>query len=594
MKEFISLADANPEVASWWHPTKNGNMTPKDVAPRSHKRVWWLYPYDDPNTGKHFDFEWQATVDNTTESGRCPFLSNQVIWVGFNDLQTKNPVLAAEWHPTKNGDLTPKDVTVSCNKKVWWLVHYFDSRTQRNFDFEWQATVGSRNSGCGCPYIDGHDVWPGFNDLATRHPDIAQEWHPTKNKDLTPQKFTEYSGRKVWWMLNHFDERTGKTFCFEWEATIRDRVCGDGCPYLSGHQIFVGFNDLETINPKLAAEWDYDKNVTSPSEYLAASHAQVWWKCGFGHSWKASIDRRHTQGTGCPHCKKSLRTSYPEITTYYYIHKHFPDAISGDRKTFGFELDVYIPSIKTAVEYDGLVWHGDKAMKDSDKNKKCSNLGINLIRIRELGCPKLESHNSVIYEVIPDNKESFVNVLKEVGKRLNVEFDVDLDRDATEIFSIIDFAKRKNSLAELYPNVAKEWHPTKNGNLRPDCVKSQSSIKVWWQITHIDENGKEFVLEWQDKISHRTGKNRGCPYFAGRQVLTGFNDLASQHPDIAEQWDYEKNDTKLSPQTIVSHSHQKIWWKCSDGHSWEATVDNRSNGRGCPHCYALSRKSKSK
>ncbi|MGD0170140.1 MAG: zinc-ribbon domain-containing protein, partial [Smithella sp.] len=32
-----------------------------------------------------------------------------------------NPVLAREWHPTKNGSLTPSDVSVGSNRKVWWL-----------------------------------------------------------------------------------------------------------------------------------------------------------------------------------------------------------------------------------------------------------------------------------------------------------------------------------------------------------------------------------------------------------------------------------------------------------------------------------------
>lgn len=594
MKEFISLADANPEVASWWHQTKNGNITPKDVAPRSHKKVWWLYPYDDPSTGKHFDFEWEATVDSVSVSGRCPFLSGQAVWIGFNDLQTKNPELASEWHTTKNGDLTPQNVTEHSNKNVWWILHYNDLKTNKIFNFEWQSTVANRTCGNGCPYINGNAVWVGFNDFATQYPDIAKEWHPTKNEHLVPQNFTSHSGQKVWWMLNYFDAKTNKTFCFEWQAAIRDRVNGDGCPYLSGHKLFVGFNDLATLNPKLASEWDFDKNDKSPSEYLANSHANVWWKCSMGHSWKAKICMRNGSKTGCPHCTKALRTSYPEITTYYYIHKCFPDAISGDRETFGFELDIYIPSIKTAIEYDGVAWHCDKAEKDSRKNKKCLDNGVKIIRIRELGCPELRSHGSVVYDVIPNNQDSLSDVLINIGKYLNVEFDVNLERDSTDILRVVDFTRRKGSLSELFPNIAKEWHPTKNGNLTPDCIKAKSNMKVWWMLKHMDAHGKEYVFEWQDTICHRTERNNGCPYLSGRKVYTGFNDLTTKHPDIAEQWDYEKNDTQLSPHTISSHSHKEIWWKCENGHSWQTTVDSRSHGRGCPHCYALSRKSKSK
>ncbi len=594
MKEFISLADANPEVASWWHPTKNGNMTPKGVAPRSHKRVWWLYPYDDPNTGKHFDFEWQATVDHTTDSGRCPFFSNQVIWVGFNDLQTVNPELAREWHPTRNGDLTPLKVAATSCKKVWWQISHFDESTGKTFVFEWQSEVYRRNDGVQCPYLTNHAVWPGFNDLATKCPHLIQEWHPTKNGNLTPSDFAMKSNKKVWWAINHFDKNTGKTFFFEWEAVISDRAGGDGCPYLSGHRLYTGFNDLATINPKLVKEWDYNKNKKTPSDYPAMSHEQVWWKCDLGHSWKARIDRRHGQNAGCPHCKKSLRTSQPELITYYYVKKHFPDALSGDRKTFGFELDIYIPSIKTAIEYDGVAWHNDKHEKDSIKNDKCFENGIRLIRIREDGCPNIDTSKHVtVYQVKPRNNDSLKSAILQIGSDLNVLFDVDIERDSTEILSIIDYAKKKGSLAELYPEVAKDWHPTKNGNLRPESIKSGSDKRVWWQIVH-EENGQEFIFEWQSSVSDRTRGHRGCPYLSGQKVYTGFNDLATKHPQIALEWDYTKNDSQMSPSTITSCSNKKVWWKCKEGHSWMAHPNNRSRGRGCPHCYALSRKSKSK
>ena len=154
IKNNENLATCNPLLAKEWHPTKNGNLTPFDVTCGSNKIIWWLLPYDDPKTGKHFNFEWQAKINNRNKGASCPFLSGRQVWKNFNDLATCNPQLAKEWHPTKNGDLTPFDVTCSSNKIVWWLLSYDDPKTGKHFNFEWQASIYNRNKGNGCPFLN--------------------------------------------------------------------------------------------------------------------------------------------------------------------------------------------------------------------------------------------------------------------------------------------------------------------------------------------------------------------------------------------------------------------------------------------------------
>lgn len=595
MKEFISLAQANPELAKEWHPTKNGELTPSSIGFGSDKKVWWLLKYYDKNTNQTFNFEWEASVWNRNNGAKCPFLSGQAIYVGFNDLQTLNPQLASEWHPTKNGNLTPQDVTVKSTKKVWWLLPYDDSETGKHFDFEWEATIGSRTAGNGCPYLVGNQVWVGYNDLATNYPNLAREWHSTKNGDLRPTQVTARNARKVWWEIYHTTD-DNKTFHFEWQATIYDRVTGDNCPYLSNAKLYKGFNDLLTVNPNLAKEWDFEKNDKAPSDYFATSHTKVWWKCEFGHSWYASIEGRHLQNRGCPYCAKSLQTSYPEIVTYYYVKKLFPDAISGDRESIDMELDVYIPSIKTAIEYDGFKWHKDKLESDNRKNILCHDKGINLIRIREHGCPQLlELKSCTIINASPKNQNDLVKALEVVANILHVKFDIDLKRDNAEIMQTIYFSKTKNSLSDTHPEVASQWHPTKNGNLMPNCVKYGSQRRVWLKVLHHDDfTGKDFVFEWNEPIQNRIRTPHSNPYLSGKKIMKGFNDLATRRPDIASQWDYEKNDKDITPFNVTVGSCKRVWWKCEHGHSWDAIICNRTYGYGCPHCYALSRKSKSK
>ena len=244
---FNDLATINPELAAQWHPTKNGNLRPTQVTANAKKKVWWFLSYDVPIDypveylrGKHFDFEWKASIGNRNQGKGCPYLTGNAIWPGFNDLAATNPELAAQWHTTKNGDLKPAQATVSTDKKVWWLLSYdvpidypVECLRGKHFDFEWKASINSRNRGTGCPYLAGKAVWPGFNDLATTNPELAAQWHPTKNGNLRPTQVTANSNRKVWWLYPYDDPNTGKHSVFEWQATVYNRNNGAGCPYLT-------------------------------------------------------------------------------------------------------------------------------------------------------------------------------------------------------------------------------------------------------------------------------------------------------------------------------------------------------------------------
>ena len=251
---FNDLATKNPLLAKEWHPTKNGDLGPTNITCGSGKKVWWYLPYDDPETGVRFNFEWQATVSSRYGGKGCPFPSGKRVWPGYNDLATKAPNLAKEWHPTKN-KTTPKEIAVCSNKKVWWYRPYDDPETGLSFTFEWEAAVCDRVNGNGCPYLSGKAVWPGYNDLATKAPKLAEEWHPTKNGDSGPANITCRSGKKVWWHHPYEDPETGMRFDFEWEDTIDHRMEGRGCPFLSGRAVWIGFNDLATKSPVLAGEW---------------------------------------------------------------------------------------------------------------------------------------------------------------------------------------------------------------------------------------------------------------------------------------------------------------------------------------------------
>lgn len=139
----------------------------------SNIKVWWLLIFTDSKTNKTFHFEWERQICEQVKNNTCPYLLNQKIMIGFNDLITTHPDIAKQWHPTKNNGLYAHDFTAISEKKVWWLLPYDDPRTGNHFNFEWQDTISYRAKNKNCPYLTGHKVYQGFNDLVTTHPDIA-------------------------------------------------------------------------------------------------------------------------------------------------------------------------------------------------------------------------------------------------------------------------------------------------------------------------------------------------------------------------------------------------------------------------------------
>lgn len=272
------LATLYPELARQWHPTKNGDLTPEQFLPGSHQSVWWRCAHG---------HEWRAQVKSRVVGADCPVCANRALLPGDNDLTSNYPELARQWHPTKNGSLTPKDVVPGARRKVWWICEH---------GHQWRASVASRVAHSGCPVCAGKKVIPGENDLASQCPDIAAEWHPTKNGSLTPEQLAPASNKKVWWRcpLGH-----------DYQATVASRTQRHGgCPYCANTKVLPGFNDLATCYPAVAAEWHPTKNAPlTPDHILPGSRRKVWWQCKNGHTWEAVVySRTGAQNSGCPFC----------------------------------------------------------------------------------------------------------------------------------------------------------------------------------------------------------------------------------------------------------------------------------------------------
>jgi hypothetical protein len=321
--------------------------------------------------------------------------------------------------------------------------------------------------------------------LYLENPDLFKQIHPTKNKNINLFKITTGSKKKIWWICEKGHE---------WDARINS-VCWSGswCGYCAGQKVCID-NCLATINPELAKEWHPTKNEElTPYDVVSGSGKKVWWKCEKGHEWKTSIAHRRG-GTGCKKCV-CHGSSEIERKFFYYLQTIFTDSINGyniNDTGNKIEIDIYIKSINLAIEYDGKFYHQEKSIieRDNFKNNFFKENNISLIRIREFGLPKM-NESDIIYKY--KDKKCFKITLISILDYILLNFDLDKNhKQKIEKIKNFDFENhvipkgffvypiKTDSLLIKNPILSQEWHPTLNGDLKPEHVSCGSDKKVWW------------------------------------------------------------------------------------------------------------------
>ena len=125
----------------------------------------------------------------------------------------------------------------------------------------------------------------------------------------------------------------------------------------------------------------------------------------------------------------------------------------------------------------------------------------------------------------------------------------------------------------LRPDLAKEWHPTRNGSLSPKDVTPESQMEVWW----LCENG-----HWWQASVHDRVRGRKCIF------CQDLMDLANQRmvnikPALLKEWHPTRN-AGLRPKDVTSGYKPEVWWICEQGHEWEETIPRRLADTDCPFC----------
>ncbi|MBI3826753.1 MAG: zinc-ribbon domain-containing protein [Candidatus Rokubacteria bacterium] len=498
---------------------------------------------------------------------------------------------AAQWHRTKNGALFPHQVTAGSGRPVWW-------RCRRGPDHEWQASPASRTSGTqpgGCPFCSGRRL-SVTNSLATRFPEVAAEWHPTRNGRLRPPDVVARARRSVWWKCPEGSDH-------EWSAPIYNRTNRVGCPYCAGKRVSVT-NSLASRFPAVAREWHPTKNGRlTPRRITAGSGQAVWWRCRHDarHIWLANPNARtRAFPGGCPFCWRGraagsvIRSfaAFPRLALHWHPTRNGPRTLDQLARRADQRAWWRCPSNPAeAWEAALATWFQPRGGCSFCHRSSAPPARSLAFRHRALAAEWHPTKNGTL---------TAQDVSAQSGKKVwwrcrrrpthvwaaVIAGRVRAARDSTSRGCPFCASRRRssdNSLAARAAAIAAQWHSTRNGRLRPEHVGVSSKQRVWWRC----RRGPDHV--WSATVLSRThrGHSSGCPFCVRHQVSVT-NSLARLAPTIAAQWHPTKNGA-LTPDRVDAHSEQRVWWRCSAGpdHVWATLVRNRTKREhptGCPCC----------
>lgn len=410
----------------------------------------------------------------------------------------------------------------------------------------------------------------------TSFSELMAEWDWEKNSELglDPSQLTHGCKTYAYWKCANGHS---------WPAKIANRtILHRGCPEcwsnirgLKKSTPPIG-KSLKDLNPDIAAEWDFEKNGSLlPEMVYPNARKTVFWRCTNGHEWSAPIYSR-SAGTGCKQCQKAAQSSFPEKALFFYISKHFEDAQENFKSPLlkKWELDIYIPSLNTGIEYDGGKWH-QNLENDIRKNKVCEENGIRLFRVRDPECP-LDCNSYEFVEYIHLNSSSRLELEKTIISLLQLlgksDIAVNIETDSPLILKLLNKQISSKSILHKAPHLLSEWDYNKNGDISPENFTYGTPGKFYWICAH--------GHSYQSTVAYRMRGN-GCSVCASKTVLAGINDLESQYPQLAKEW---HPDNKLLPSQVFAHAHDKFLWLCPNGHTYSADPNHRIQGTGCSVC----------
>lgn len=351
-----------------------------------------------------------------------------------------------------------------------------------------------------------------------------------------PEMFSVGSEQKVFWKC-----KEGHS----WAASIKNRsLKKSNCPLCSqleqGDRVRNALLKKSGISlgssfPNLLSEWDYEKNKITPFNIAPKSNLKVWWICPNGHSHYKSIAGK-TSGDSCPSCYKQKRSKIARdvrIAKTGTLDKAFPEiAKQWDLIKNNAQPSNFPPGSKEKVWWICSMGHSWEANISSRTKQK-------------QGCPFCYRQNQ-------------------------------------KINSLSLAIKKHGSLRERNPSFLVEWDFVKNKNTKPTDVTLNNKTKVWW-ICNKDHSYSQSPYD--------RNHGHGCPICSKQKKIDSYKlkiletrgSLKDNNPELLDIWDFEKN-LPITPDKLTSGSYEKVWWKCSKGHSWQDPVNYMTNKKRKKYC----------
>ncbi len=205
--EKVSLKGQYPDIInSQWHPTKNivdgVQLDPGKIWPSCKQEIWWLCKDNLSERNCKCPHEWALSTNARFKDNQysgCPWCEGRFV-CPHTSLAGKSIKCKLEWHPTKNGDLTPDQVAYKSNKVVWWKCEAKGH--------EWEAMILNRTQNkSNCPYCCNQKIGSD-NNLLLDNPTLCEEWDFNKNNS-GPETYAPNTNKKVWWIC----KRKGHSYC---------------------------------------------------------------------------------------------------------------------------------------------------------------------------------------------------------------------------------------------------------------------------------------------------------------------------------------------------------------------------------------------
>ncbi len=472
------------------------------------------------------------------------------------------------------------DITYGTDKKVYWVCPEGHGR--------YEATVKSRTlRDTGCRYCARGGIGrprkvnrQSLRDWCIEHDrqDIIEEFDIEKNKAdrITLDNIGHGSRQEIWWKCKKCGHGYQKRV---YSRTLQDAGCSE-----CGHTSLIDYcksNGMEYLLQEFDIERNKERKIDL-EKISYASHTEVCWICPKGHKYEMILGNRTCGRQGCSKCSQGTGTSVPEQILFLLIKQKFPEAKNRFKGIGGAEIDIYIPELQLGIEYDGVYWHSGKEEKDKEKAEILRRHGVRLLRIAEHTDGSLEDvieGDIIWYRYRANIKDApIIDLLNEWFKRN--KYSVIIGGISNEVISEAtvnaNTVKREESLAFLYPDIAKEWDYNRNKGLTPEMVKPHSNRKAWFKCSKCGQS-------WGAAIDWRASGN-GCPICSGQKVITGINDLQHKFPELVRELWSDRNSIK--PDKVHWGSNKKVIWHCKlCGHEWIGSISNQVRYRTkCKNC----------